>query len=85
MKTIVFDTGEEFDNWVANGNELYAIYEFDGTYICDVEEPIFIHLLDAELINPDTRQFVCKLDVSRSDLCELIGTHIIIKEYNESN
>ena len=81
MKTIRFKTNAEFDAWVAEGNELYCIYDKDGNELCDVEEPFFKLLLNSNTIDGDTREI--KLPFSKWELewlKETFGTKVIIDE-----
>lgn len=86
MKTIRFKTNAEFDAWVAEGNELYCIYDKDGNELCDVEEPFFKVLLDSNTIDGDTREI--KLPFSKWELewfKETFGTKVIIDEEKEES
>ena len=82
MKTIRFKTNAEFNAWVAEGNELYCIYDKDGNELCDVEEPIFKVLLDFNIIDSDTREIIKRAfgEQELEWLKETFGTKVIIDE-----
>ena len=81
MKKITFESEDKFYDWVEQGNELYAIYTHNGDYICDVEEPMFIHLLDASLIDGESRcltENLCEEFVAA--IADYVGTKVVIEK-----
>lgn len=79
MKEIHFDSEKAFDDWVSQGHEIYAVYDCAGDYLCDVEEPMFVHLLDSGSIDADTRCLTEKMDEDTlQTLSDYIGTKIVI-------
>ena len=86
MKTIRFKTNAEFDAWVAEGNELYCIYDKDGNELCDVEEPFFKILLDFNIIDSDTREIKWAFSEWELEwLKETFGIKVIIDEEKEES
>ena len=86
MKTIRFKTNAEFDAWVAEGNELYCIYDKDGNELCDVEEPVFIQLVNLRLVDSDTRCIRYPLaEYELEWLKDLYATQVIIDEEKEES
>ena len=84
MKTIKFKTEEEFNVWVAEGNELYCIYDKQGNEVCDVEEPVFIQLVNLRLVDSDTRCIRYPLaEYELEWLKDLFATQVIIEEEEE--
>lgn len=84
MKTIKFKTNKEFEEWVEQGNELYCIYDKQGNEVFDVEEPVFVQLVNLRLVDSDTRCIRYPLAEYELDwLKDLYATQVIIEEEEE--
>ena len=81
IKTLHFKTEEDFDRWVSYGNELYAVYRNDGRFLCDVEEPLFIEMLNRNVINADTMLLTGVFTPEQEEtIKEVLGVKVIIGE-----
>lgn len=92
MKTLKFKTENEFQKWVANGNEIYGIRDTDkegeyGKHLFDTDEEGYTnlfneHVIDESVFN-DMHSLVPLTTERKNELAEKYGVKIEIRHPNE--